>query len=60
MEVSADATPTSPGGKSSQFLAILRNLLDTLLIPVLAVFSALVIGGIFIVVTDASVYDAFQ
>lgn len=33
--------------------------MDALLVPILAVFSALVIGALFIVLTDAAVYAAF-
>jgi simple sugar transport system permease protein len=36
------------------------NILNTLIVPILAVFTALVIGGIIIVGTDAAVYAAFQ
>jgi simple sugar transport system permease protein len=59
MEASAKVTPTVPEGKPSQFGDILKRILDTLLVPVLAVFSALVIGGLIIMVTDTSVYEAF-
>jgi simple sugar transport system permease protein len=39
---------------------MIRSILDIILVPVLAVFSALVIAGLIIVVTEASVYTAFQ
>ncbi len=57
MEASSKATPTSGGQKPRGAISI-RGILDTLLVPVLAVFTALVIGGIIIVVTDAAVYEA--
>lgn len=60
MEASAKATPTSTKSKEPQTPNILKGILDNLLIPLLAVFSALVIGGIIIVVTDAAVYAAFR
>jgi len=59
MEASAEATPSSPEQKGSNGGAI-RRAFDAILVPVLAVFTALVIGGIIIVVTDASVYAAFR
>ncbi|MBE7474232.1 MAG: ABC transporter permease [Anaerolineae bacterium] len=60
MEASAKVTPTTTKGKEPQAPNRLKGLLDNLLIPLLAVFSALVIGGIIIVVTDAAVYAAFR
>ena len=60
MEASADVTSSVPGGKGPQVLTMLKRLLDTALVPVLAVFTALVIGGIIIIVTDAAVYAAFR
>lgn len=39
--------------------ALAKSLLDLLLVPLLAVFSALVIGGLLIMVTDANVYAAW-
>jgi len=60
MEADAKVTPSLPGGKGPQALNIVKNILDIILVPVLAVFSALVIGGIFIIVTDAAVYAAFS
>jgi ABC-type uncharacterized transport system permease subunit len=60
MESTARATPVPPERKQPRVLTILRRILDTLLVPVLAVFSALVIGGIIIVVTDATVYTSFR
>ncbi len=38
----------------------MRTILDAVLVPILAVFSALVIGAVIIVVTDAEVYAAFR
>ncbi len=60
MEASANATPASPEKKPSRITDVLQRILDVLLVPVLAVFSALVIGGIIIVVTDPVVYAAFR
>ncbi|MCL4301501.1 MAG: ABC transporter permease [Anaerolineae bacterium] len=60
MEASAKVTPTTAKGKEPPTSNLLKSILDTLLIPALAVFSALVIGGIIIVVTDAAVYAAFR
>lgn len=60
MEASANVTPTTPGDQQPRVRRIAQSLLDTLLVPVLAVFSALVIGGIIIVVTDAVVWAAFR
>ncbi len=60
METSAEATPSSPKGKQPKALTLLTTILDTVLVPILAVFSALVIGGLLIVVTDAAVYAAFR
>jgi simple sugar transport system permease protein len=41
-------------------MAIVKRILDTLLVPVLAVFSALIIGGLIIMLTDTAVYTAFN
>jgi ABC-type uncharacterized transport system permease subunit len=60
MEASTSVTPTSPDDQPSEGGNILRTVFDTLLVPVLAVFSALVIGAVIIVVTDANVYAAFD
>ena len=60
MEASAKVTPTATKGKGPQASNILKSIFDTLLIPILAVFTALVIGGLIIVVTDAAVYAAFR
>jgi ABC-type uncharacterized transport system permease subunit len=60
MEASTSVTPTSPDDQPSEEGNILRTVFDTLLVPVLAVFSALVIGAVIIVVTDANVYAAFS
>jgi ABC-type uncharacterized transport system permease subunit len=60
MEASAKVTTTTVKDKEPQIPNLVRRVLDTLLIPVLAVFSALVIGGIIIIVTDAAVYAAFR
>jgi len=59
MEASTNVTPTSPDEQPSGGGNILRTVFDTLLVPVLAVFSALVIGAVIIVITDANVYSAF-
>lgn len=60
MEARAKVEPSLPGGKWPRVFSILRGIIDTLLVPLLAVFSALVIGGVIIVITDASVYAAFR
>jgi len=60
MEASAEATPSLPDKKGPDISALIRRVLDTILVPVLAVFSALVIGGLIIIVTDANVYAAFR
>ena len=60
MEASTEATPTVPGDEESKGSGIIRRILDAVLVPVLAVFTALVIGGIIIVITDAAVYEAFR
>jgi len=60
MAASTELTPTSPESKPPQIISILTGILDTVLVPILAVFSALVIGGIIIIVTDAAVYAAFR
>src|SRR5262245_48396633 len=60
MAASAEMTPTTSKSKGPQASDLLKSSFDTLLIPILAVFSALVIGGIIIVVTDAAVYTAFR
>jgi simple sugar transport system permease protein len=60
MEASVKATPTTPESKPPQLLSLLRSLLDALLVPVLAVFTALLLGGLLIVLTDASVYSAYD
>ncbi len=60
MTTNTETTPASPGGKQSQAMNMLSKVLDIVLVPILAVFTALVIGGILIVVTDATVYAAFR
>jgi simple sugar transport system permease protein len=60
MEASAKTRATTQDGKQPQFSNLIRSILDTLLVPFLAVFTALVIGGVIIVITDASVYAAFR
>jgi simple sugar transport system permease protein len=61
MEAGAKVAPTVTKGKEPPPLSnLLKRILDTLLIPILAVFSALVIGGLIIVITDAAVYAAFK
>lgn len=59
MEASAKARASAQSGKQPPQLNLLRKILETLLVPILAVFTALVIGGIIIMITDASVYRAF-
>lgn len=60
MAASTEATSGLPGGQSpGRWPGLLRSVLDVLLVPILAVFTALVIGAIFITVTDATVYAAF-
>ena len=60
MQASAEARPSLPDKKRPDVKAILRRVLDTILVPVLAVFTALVIGGLIIIITDAKVYAAFR
>jgi ABC-type uncharacterized transport system permease subunit len=60
MEANASVTESSPKGKPSPFVQFLRRILDAILVPFLAVFTALVIGAIIIVVTDANVWAAFR
>ena len=48
----------SPGGKTKKRRG--ESFLQSLLVPVLAVFTGLVIGGIVIAVTDAGVAEAFK
>lgn len=60
METSAELSTTPSKEKPPRLNRILSGILDTLLVPVLAVFSALVIGALIIVVTDAAVYAAFR
>ncbi|HMR68245.1 MAG TPA: ABC transporter permease, partial [Anaerolineae bacterium] len=60
METSAELSTTPSKQKPPRLNRILSGILDTLLVPVLAVFSALVIGALIIVVTDAAVYAAFR
>ncbi|MFN8458229.1 MAG: hypothetical protein U0401_26860 [Anaerolineae bacterium] len=60
MEASAKARASTQNGKQAPQFNLLRKNLEALLVPVLAVFTALVIGGIIIVVTDAAVYKAFS
>jgi simple sugar transport system permease protein len=59
METGVDVTPSSPKKKQPQILTLFSGILGTALVPILAVFSALVIGGLLIVVTEAPVYAAF-
>jgi simple sugar transport system permease protein len=60
MEASSSASATAPEGQEPQALRVLGNIFNALIVPILAVFTALVIGGIIIVATDATVYAAFQ
>jgi simple sugar transport system permease protein len=59
MEASAKARTSTQNGKPTPIPSLLKQVLETLLVPILAVFTALVIGGIIIMVTDAAVYKAF-
>jgi simple sugar transport system permease protein len=60
MEASASVTPSAPEQKKSPAQTLLQKIIDIMLVPVLAVFTALVIGGIIIVLTDPAVYAAFR
>lgn len=60
MEASAKARASAQNSQQPPQLNLLRKILETLLVPILAVFTALVIGGIIIMVTDAAVYRAFN
>jgi simple sugar transport system permease protein len=60
METSVDLSTTPSQKKPPRLNRTLRSNLETLLVPVLAVFSALVMGGLIIVVTDAAVYAAWR
>ena len=60
MAASADLTTPAPEKQDPPLMQIAKKIIDTMLVPVLAVFSALVIGGIIIVVTDAVVWAAFR
>ena len=59
MEASTEIPVPGNEKPPNQASAILKSLLDLLLVPLLAVFSALVIGGLLIMVTDANVYTAW-
>jgi simple sugar transport system permease protein len=56
----ASATASAPEPKTPRINRIIRRLIDTMLIPILAVFTALLFGAVLIVVTDAAVYTAFR
>ncbi len=67
MEASANAKPTSSGQPTSggdkqpsRGPSMLRGVLDIVLVPILAVVTALIIGGLIIVFTDATVYAAWN
>lgn len=60
MGASANVTPSTPDGQGPGGTATISRILDTVLVPVLAVFSALVIGGLIIIITDPAVYAAFR
>ncbi len=60
MEATTSVTSTPPGHQQSPVGAVVRRIFDTILVPFLAVFTALVIGGVIIVVTDANVWAAFR
>jgi len=59
MEASVEATPAPPGGSGARISSIIRRIGDAILVPLLAVFTALLIGGLIIIITDAAVYAAF-
>jgi simple sugar transport system permease protein len=59
MEASTEIPVPGNEKPPNQASAVLKSLLDLLLVPLLAVFSALVIGGLLIMVTDANVYTAW-
>jgi simple sugar transport system permease protein len=54
----ADASQTAPGGSPTSF--DWSSLLTELLVPVLAIFTALVIGALIILATGASVASAYN
>ena len=60
MEASANTAPSSPEEERSRAYLIFRRIIDITLMPILAVFTAMVIGGIIIVITDAAVYAQFR
>ncbi|MFQ5612019.1 MAG: ABC transporter permease [Anaerolineae bacterium] len=63
MSVRVEAKPSTPSKQepdAPRGRPAWRRVWDILLIPILAVFSALVIGALFIAFTDAEVYAAFR
>jgi general nucleoside transport system permease protein len=61
--MSSTEQATNPGGqpaKPARFSIDVRQLLIELLVPILAIFTALVIGALIILATGASVYDAYS
>ena len=50
---------TTQAAPPSKNATLLRDAFEALLVPVLAVFTALVLGGFFMVVTDPAIYRAF-
>lgn len=53
-------TAESKSSESGGLFGILGGMVEALVVPILAVVTALIIGGLIIVVTDASVYAAFR
>ncbi|RME70260.1 MAG: ABC transporter permease [Chloroflexi bacterium] len=60
MEATTPVSSSAPESGPPRGGTWLRTILDAVLVPILAVFSALVIGAVIIVVTDAEVYAAFR
>jgi ABC-type uncharacterized transport system permease subunit len=58
--MAASTTASASGSTPPRATRTIKSIFDTLLVPVLAVFSALVIGGVIIVATDPAVYAAFR
>ena len=58
-EATTPAVPQSPPATSSKPEPKRSQLLDAILYPILAVFTALVIGAILILVTDKEVVNAW-
>ncbi len=60
MDSSAQEKKSTPKGQEPRYWTYTRGFLDAILVPALAVFTALVIGALLIIVTDAAVYAAFS